>query len=158
MYCNYSKDKFDNQLTFIIPVWSNIPEWDGSEANKIYSDLPKDTYEKEWDAWYNYTFSGLLDKVNYYESRFLQGLRDVEETYINLTTDDPKLPGHWQAQQAAEILPQATKADIVMTGFVSDWNYVFDLRARGTTGAPHPEVKRLMEPLMYKFKEKGWIK
>lgn len=25
-YCNYSMDKFDNQLTYIIPLWSNIPE------------------------------------------------------------------------------------------------------------------------------------
>ena len=25
-YCNYSRDKFDNQLTFIIPNWLNIDE------------------------------------------------------------------------------------------------------------------------------------
>jgi thymidylate synthase (FAD) len=25
-YCNYGKDKFKNQVTYIIPVWSNIPE------------------------------------------------------------------------------------------------------------------------------------
>lgn len=25
-YCNYSKDKFDNQITFIIPCWCNISE------------------------------------------------------------------------------------------------------------------------------------
>ena len=25
-YCNYSKDKFDNQLTFIIPRWTEIKE------------------------------------------------------------------------------------------------------------------------------------
>lgn len=23
MYCNYSKDKFSNELTFIIPCWAN---------------------------------------------------------------------------------------------------------------------------------------
>lgn len=25
-YCNYGKDKFKNQVTYIIPIWSNIPE------------------------------------------------------------------------------------------------------------------------------------
>lgn len=62
----------------------------------------------------------------------------------------------WQAQQAAETLPQCIKADVVMTGFQSDWDHVFDLRALGTTGAPHPEVKRIIEPIMNDFYEKGW--
>ena len=38
-----------------------------------------------------------------------------------------------------------------MTGFVSDYNHFFDLRARGTTGQPHPDVKALAEPLMEEF-------
>ncbi len=32
-YCNYSKDKFDNQLTFIIPSWSNIKPGEGDQSN-----------------------------------------------------------------------------------------------------------------------------
>lgn len=60
----------------------------------------------------------------------------------------------YQAQHAAYFLPQGTKAEVIMTGFVSDYNHFFDLRARGTTGAPHPDVKALAEPLMEEFQNR----
>ena len=56
-------------------------------------------------------------------------------------------------QQARQVLPNALKTELVMTGFVSDWVHFFDLRAKGTTGAPHPDVKALVEPLMCEFKK-----
>ena len=31
------------------------------------------------------------------------------------------------------------------------------LRAKGTTGAPHPQASELATPLMYEFIEKGYI-
>ena len=62
----------------------------------------------------------------------------------------------YQAQHAAYFLPQGTKAEVVMTGFQSDYNHFFDLRAKGTTGRPHPDVKFLVEPLMNEFKERGY--
>lgn len=44
-YCNYSKDKFSNEITFIVPWWWN----DGIEAKKkLYKDcwqLSEDTYK-----------------------------------------------------------------------------------------------------------------
>lgn len=63
----------------------------------------------------------------------------------------------YQAQHAAYFLPQGTKAEVVMTGFQSDYNHFFDLRAKGTTGRPHPDVKALVEPLMNEFKERSLI-
>lgn len=38
-YCNYSKDKFDNQLTFIVPCWLDLTDWDGHIT--VPSDDPK---------------------------------------------------------------------------------------------------------------------
>jgi len=38
-YCNYSKDKFDNQLTFIVPCWLDLTDWDGRIT--VPSDDPK---------------------------------------------------------------------------------------------------------------------
>lgn len=64
----------------------------------------------------------------------------------------------WQPQQAAYFLCQGTKAEIIMTGFVDDWRHFFDLRAIGTTGAPHPSVKELALPLMNEFIERGYLK
>ena len=62
----------------------------------------------------------------------------------------------WKAEQAAEVLPQCTKADVIITGFESDWDHMFNLRALGTTGAPHPEVKRIIEPVMEDFIQRKW--
>lgn len=64
----------------------------------------------------------------------------------------------YQAQHAAYFLSQGTKAEVIMTGFVSDYNHFFDLRARGTTGQPHPDVKALAEPLMNEFYKREYIK
>lgn len=64
----------------------------------------------------------------------------------------------YQAQHAAYFLPQGTKAEVVMTGFASDYNHFFDLRARGTTGAPHPDAKALAEPLMEEFYKRDYLK
>lgn len=78
----------------------------------------------------------------------LQGLKAVEETYLKLISDG------WLPQQAATILPNALKTELVMTGFDSDWEHFFELRALGTTGAPHPQAKELAEPLMQEFIKK----
>ena len=64
----------------------------------------------------------------------------------------------YQAQHAAYFLPQGTKAEIVMTGFASDYIHFFDLRAIGTTGQPHPDVKALVEPLMEEFYKRDYLK
>ena len=64
----------------------------------------------------------------------------------------------YQAQHAAYFLPQGTKAEVVMTGFASDYNHFFDLRAKGTTGKPHPDVQALVEPLMQEFIDKHIIR
>ena len=63
----------------------------------------------------------------------------------------------YQAQHAAYFLPQGTKAEVIMTGFQSDYRHFFDLRARGTTGAPHPDVKALVEPVYKTFIERDYI-
>lgn len=107
-YCNYSKNKFGGELTFIKPCW-------------------------------------LID-----DPAFEATLSYIEEGYLQL------IEHGWQAQQAAEVLSQCVKGDVIITGFESDWNHVFDLRALGTTGAPHPEVKRIITPIMEEFHEKGW--
>lgn len=114
-YCNYSKDKFGNELTFIQPCWI--------EHNQ-------DTY----DRWC-----------------FYEALSKAEEVYFRL------LKHGWKPQEARAVLPNALKTELVMTGFVSDWEKFFGLRAIGTTGAPHPQAKELAEPLMKEFIARKYI-
>lgn len=76
----------------------------------------------------------------------------IETSYLQL------IEHGWQAQQAAEILPQCIKADVIITGFESDWDHIFNLRSIGTTGKPHPEVERIITPIFNYFKEQKWTK
>ena len=63
----------------------------------------------------------------------------------------------WKAQQARTVLPCAISSPLIKTAFISDWKHFFNLRALGTTGAPHPQAKELAEPLMEDFIKRGLI-
>lgn len=131
-YCNYSKNKFGNELTFIKPCWFD-------------SSLIDDT--GHWDA--NTFYRMPTQSVE--ESAFLGTLLSAEKSYFNL------LKCGWKPQEARAVLPNSLKTELVVTGFTSDWNHFFDLRARGTTGAPHPQAKELAEPLMKEFIARKYI-
>ena len=126
-YCNYSKDKFGNELTFIQPCWLD------DERLKLYG--PYHTV--------------IRDKSP--ESIFIANLNNAERDYLDL------IGLGWKPQEARAALPNSLKTELVVTGFTSDWNHFFDLRARGTTGAPHPQAKELAEPLMKEFITRKYI-
>lgn len=58
-------------------------------------------------------------------------------------------------QQARDVLPNATKTELIMTGFSSDWRHVMDLRLFGKTGAPHPDMVDLMQKAQKAMQEAG---
>lgn len=126
-YCNYSKDKFGNELTFIQPCWLD------DERLKLYG--PYHTVIRDKSL----------------ESIFIASLNNAEKDYIDL------IDLGWKPQEARAVLPNSLKTELVVTGFTSDWNHFFDLRARGTTGAPHPQAKELAEPLMKEFIARKYI-
>lgn len=123
-YCNYSKDKFNNELTFIKPTWLNIPTgdytyWDGDwcDIDNMKIQLPSD--------------NGIADN-------FLWCLNNAGMQYRLLINKGLK------PQEARAILPNATKTELVMTGFESDWEHFFELRC---SGAAHPDAKKLADEL-----------
>lgn len=67
-----------------------------------------------------------------------------------------ELVGHGllKPEEAREILPNATAAEIVITANYREWRHIFNLRAVGTTGRPHPEMERLMGSLLRLADEK----
>ena len=130
-YCNYSKDKFNNELTFIIPSWVEM------EEGRITTDsfgCPTIVNEETYD--------------------FLSGLGSSERSYFRLINRG------WKPQQAREVLPLATKCDMVMTGFVSDWEHFFRLRTSiiAETGMPHPDASALANPLYKEFINRNYLK
>lgn len=102
-YCNYSKDKFNNEITFIIPCWLG---WD--EQNIHYGDFEK-------------SGSGSIDS-----GLFINSLLDAEDYYLCLLKEG------WKPQEARAILPNSLKTELVMTGFTSDWEHFFKLRDAGS--------------------------
>lgn len=123
-YCNYSKDKFNNELTFIKPTWLDIPTgdytyWDGDwcDIDNMKILLPSD--------------KGVADN-------FLWCLNNARMQYRLLINKGLK------PQEARGVLPNATKTELVMTGFESDWEGFFKLRC---SGAAHPDAKKLADEL-----------
>lgn len=141
-YCNYSKEKFNNELTFVKPSW-----FEGEQCHLNYTKWTtiSTDFFPELDP------SVICDGDPSKEDMFIWALLTSEKCYLDSIKSGAK------PQEAREVLPLATKCDMVMTGFVSDWNHFFDLRARGTTGAPHPDAKALAEPLMNEFVKRNYI-
>ena len=97
-YCNYSKDKFGNELTFIQPCWLN------NEKLKLYG--PYHTV--------------IRDKSP--ESIFIANLNNVERDYLDLI----KLG--WTPQQARSVLPLGIKSELISCGFEDSWENFFKRR------------------------------
>lgn len=142
-YCNYSKDKFGNELTFIIPEW--CPE------------IREDS-NKGWDP------------CSMYDKLYLQHLQSAEDTYFALLKQwDERVPDKryksgfrnnpWTPQQARAVLPNSLKTELVMTGFVDDWEHFFSLRTSiiAETGKPHPQASELADPLYNEFIKRGIV-
>lgn len=83
-----------------------------------------------------------FDDLNAFELQFISSMINSEESYFIL------LDKGWKPEQARVVLPNATATELVMTGFESDWKHFFNLRAKGTTGRPHPQAMELAVPLM----------
>lgn len=98
-YCNYSKDKFGNEITYITPLWLDNSDVDIINLNPV--DVSK------------------LSDIGY---TFFNTLWESEQAYISL------LNKGWKPQQARAVLPNSLKTELVMTGFVSDWIHFFKLR------------------------------
>ena len=97
-YCNYSKDKFGNELTFIKPCfWEN-------ERNI-----------KDDEMWTNLLCS------NKYEI-WLKSMYLVEKAYMTL------LKHGATPEQARSILPNSIKTEIVMTANLREWRHFLKLR------------------------------
>ena len=140
-YCNYSKDKFGNELNIIEPVF--------------FSDLAKKRINSE-NQWSLKTMCRLITQGRENEMDDIDMWRFVNlacEFGYKYNVDVFK----WTPQKASLMLPLNTKTESIHTAFASDWIHFFNLRALGTTGAPRPSAKEVAWPLMIKFIEKGFI-
>lgn len=129
-YCNYSKDKFGNELTFIIPSWLAMPEgsytyWDGDwvDMNKLKI---------------------VLSEENNAISSWLSVMQHAETSYKVLINQG------WKPQQARMVLPMSIKTEINMKCNLREWRHFFNLRC---SQAAHPDIRVLALDLLKQFHE-----
>lgn len=134
-YCNYTKNKFGSEISINLPTWV---KGDLETNDEKFVELCEDVANEETNDWTP------IDA-------WLFANQAAEFAYMKLIAMGCK------PQEARVILPLDTNTELVHTAFVSDWKHFFDLRALGTTGAPHPDAKILAEPLYEEFKKRGYI-
>lgn len=120
-YCNYSKDKFGNEITFIKPCWCNIPEGDYGTPDYIPDRLPR----------IGATESGLIDALQY-----------AEYYYFFLLSEG------WTPQQARSVLPLSIKSELISCGFKDSWENFF---YRRDAPDAHPMAQEIAKPMHQKF-------
>lgn len=126
-YCNYSKDKFGNELTFIQPCWLN------DEKLKLYG--PYHTV--------------IRDKSP--ESIFIANLNNVERDYLDLI----KLG--WTPQQARSILPLGIKSELISCGFKDAWENFFKRRDAPDAHPMAQEIANPMHKEFFKLTKASWL-
>lgn len=109
-YCNYSQDKFGEEITVIKPLF--FERW------------TDETHSCQTEVYWNW----------------FRSCEYSEKNYFNLL----KLGA--TPQEARSVLPNSLKTEIIMTANETEWQHIVNLRARGTTGKPHPQMVEIMQP------------
>lgn len=145
-YVCYSKERFGGEIEFIIP----------DKLYRIRDEIAETidplTHEsREYvKALSGYDMVRELTVLDRGVAAWVKLLEDIERDYRYLTLEE-----EWAAEDARDILPNATKTILNVCMFNEDWKHFLDLRYFGTTGKPHPDMKRISEKIYEHFKEDG---
>ncbi len=134
-WCNYSQDKFGNEITVIKPVEFErikidklIDEWNEWNGDDDYH-IPNEWTDAQCAAW---SWYGVCC--------------EIEQQYLCMVNSF-----HMSPQMARSVLPNSLKTEIVVTANYREWRHIFQLR---TAKDAHPEMRRLMIPLLKDLKER----
>lgn len=72
-------------------------------------------------------------------SQWESTMQSAEKTYLKMISSGAT------AEKARSVLPNSLKTEIVCTATENEWQHILNLRLKGTTGAPHPQMKEIME-------------
>ena len=113
-YVCYARDKFNHEITYIIPSHTNYDEGEYSLKYEVAN------------------------------GPFLNSLLYSEKAYFDLIEDG------WNAQEARDVLPNATKTEINMKANLREWRHFFKLRCHKTA---HPDIRVLALDLLKQMHE-----
>ena len=146
-YCNYSKDKFGNEVNINVPEFvKDEPKLKEYESNKDevffgyceeIAHMPHSN--KDFETCCDYTF----DIVDYW----LFGNLAAEFAYQGMIRKGAK------PEQARTVLPLDTNSELVHTAYISDWIKFLKLRCAENA---HPDIRALALKIREDFKNNGW--
>ena len=129
-YCNFSMDKFGNEIGIVKPNWviNDTPNLDFMDYIKTLNNHGNNEWSK-FDYW---VFANLA----------------CEWSYMNLIELGTK------PEEARDILPMGLQTELYHTAFISDWIHFFKLRAWTSKGnKPHPAARKLASMVLDHFVE-----
>lgn len=157
-YCNYGKDKFGGEVTYILPQWIyDVQEKIGSTVDSLTGEsrewIFSEDGEELWNtlACYDRTVSSRDDIWRACENEYLWELS---------TEESQKL----LAEDARGCLPNDTKTELYLCGYLSDW--YMKPKTKERTGffylrsdrSAQRDVRVLSQKLEELFKEFGYNK
>lgn len=147
-YCNYNKAKFGSQITYIIPQWIHDIQKDIADT---IDPLTGET-RKQWLDYKDDILMNMLTVEDRTVAQYIDTLQKIEDCYLDMITldDGTKLV----PQQARQILPNALKTELIMTGTIEQWEGFFKLRC---DVAAHPDARYLANKLHEMFLNEGFI-
>lgn len=118
-YCNYTKDKFGNEITVILPV--RFYDW-------------YDEHEHHADTFWNTEYESIENSINCQYALWHDACSMTESSYFDC------LKSGQTPQEARDVLPNSLKTEIVMTANFREWLHFFTLRCAKTA---HPQMQDL---------------
>jgi thymidylate synthase (FAD) len=116
------------------------------------------SYAQESTRYCNYSKEGFGGEITVIAPLFLQertkgwniwkeSCEAAEKAYFDL------LDWGCSPEQARAVLPNSLKTEIIVTMNLREWRHFFKLRAIGTTGNPHPQMREIALPLLRDMKQ-----
>lgn len=138
-YCNYAKDKFGSEITFV------IPEWVKDRINETASYNNNDDLARIPYATAVFDSRMLSDKAI---SIWLNALTTTESDYMDLINEGLK------PQEARSVLSLDTATEVMYTAYSSDWEHFISLR---TAVGAHPDARILANNLRWLLESNSLI-
>ena len=130
-YCNYDKDRFNNEITCVIPHY--CPDFIGGNSYDLYTCKFELTQTE-----------GLSEK----SAKWIESMCQAEQNYMDLLNDG------CTAQEARDVLPLGIKSELISCGFEDAWSNFFYRRCANDA---HPMAREIAIPLQEKFKELSYV-
>lgn len=135
-YCNYSKDKFGGDVTYILPYYLK-------RGYAVYKDLLSKNEDEDYDSPIEELFHVYEDDMSeenrnafwkFYD--YFIAAERCSDGYLNSIKSGKSTP-----EEARWMLPLGLATKIVVTANYREWRHIFKMRCEKHA---HPEMRRIM--------------